>query len=338
MKQTGMTLSIDLFFCFIFLPLVITFVPVEKWIVNYPVFAITLFVYLYSLYFIIRWFRIPQKVAHRKYLQVVVFSIAILIITYFISKIPYPAHLNTTHADIPGWNITHRAQTVWLLSLVVIGYSLSISLIFELFNQYAIKKELEEDKKNAEIALFKAQLNPHFLFNTLNTLYGLVVCKSDKAEDAFVKFTELMKYAYSRIDASHITIKEEFDYILNYIELQKLRLNRHTQLDFDFELDDESAMIAPMILISFVENAFKYGTSSTKDCKISIKTSLRQGLLTFACSNHIMKHYGNKEDMSVGIANTKGRLERIYPDKHELIISEKEGEFSVILQLKLESI
>lgn len=333
MNYSKIKRNIDLFFCIVFLPLVITFVPVGKWIVNYPAFAVTLFVYLYALYFVIIRFNLPRRVKRKNYVEAFLFCLIIILSTYLVSRFPYPAHVTTHHAELAIWNVTHRAQTVWFLSLVVVGYSLSVSLLLELFRQNIIKRELEEEKKNAELALYKAQLNPHFLFNTLNTLYGLVVCKSDKAEDAFVRFTNLMKYAYSRVDAEKISMREEVEYVRNYIELQKLRLNHHTDIRFRVDIDDDTIMIPPMIMISFVENAFKYGTSATRDCIININVSLKGGKLEFECSNKIMKREGEKEDASIGLENTKARLSRIYPGKYELVAEERQGNYYVSLKI-----
>ena len=150
-----------------------------------------------------------------------------------------------------------RAQTVWFFFLVVTGFSLSIELIFELFRQILSKQEIEAEKNKAELALYKAQINPHFLFNTLNALYGLVLTKSDKTESAFIKFSNILKYMYAQTTSDLISISNEVEYIRQYVDLQSLRLNKHTKVVFETEMDDEQIQIPPMILITFVENSFQ---------------------------------------------------------------------------------
>ena len=157
-----------------------------------------------------------------------------------------------------------RTQTVWFFFLIVTGFSLAIELTFELFRQILSKQEIEAEKNKAELALYKAQINPHFLFNTLNALYGLVLTKSDKTESAFIQFSNILKYMYAQTTSETIPVCNEIDYIRQYVDLQALRLNKHTHISFETQTDDDQAPIPPMILITFVENAFKYGTSSDR--------------------------------------------------------------------------
>lgn len=333
MNQSKIKLYIDLFFCCVFLPLIIALVPVEKWIVKYPSFAVTLVLFLYAAYFAIRVMNIPQKVMQRKYVHIVVFCIAITGITYFISQFPYPPDIEPIVTSHPNLHEHLRAQTVWFMFLVVSGYSLSISLLLELFRQIIVKKELAEGKKNAELALYKAQINPHFFFNTMNTLYGLVISKSDKAENAFIRFTSLLKYTYSQTNTDRIAIKSEIDYIQNYIELQRLRLNRHTVVKYDVSIDNETLTIPPMLLISFVENAFKYGTSSKLDCEIRIGIYLSDGTLLFECENEIVR-LKKDDDTHIGIENTRSRLELMYPGRYDLSVTESDTKYRVTLQIE----
>ncbi len=333
MNLQRITLYIDLFFCLIFLPLIISMVPVEKWIVRYPFFACTLFLSLYAVYFAIRKMNIPRKVMQRKYVQVGVFVVVIIGVAYLLSIFPYPADSEIQNTNFPNLRKIFRRQTVCFLFLVVGGYSLSVSLLIELFQNAFEKKKLESEKQQAELALYKAQINPHFFFNTMNTLYGLVVSKSDKAETAFMYFTELLKYTYYHVNTDKIAIKTEIDYIQNYIELQRLRLNQHTDIRYRFEMDDDTVQVPPMLFISFVENAFKYGTSSTTDCRIDISISVTDRELTFLCTNDIMRQE-KKEEISVGLENTRARLDLMYPDRYVLDISDRDNRFSINLKIR----
>lgn len=173
------------------------------------------------------------------------------------------------------------------------------------------------------------------MFNTLNTLYGLTISKSDRAEDAFIKFIEILKYTYTQVNLDMIPIGNEIKYIEDYISLQLLRLNSHTKVSWKYEIEDEGVLIPPMILITFVENAFKYGSSSTKDCNITIKAELKNRELSFSVQNSIMRRDKSESEMSVGLNNCNARLNLIYPDRHILSVSECNGMFKVLLKIKL---
>lgn len=328
---------INCFFCIVFLPMIITIAPLGTWITRYPDFALLISAFLYFLYFSIKYINYPQKILSHKYMSILVFTILITALTYAVSKYPFPESVSSIVSNDELARLTRlRYRTVWLLSLVVMGYSLSLSLVEELFRQHLLKVDMEEKKKNAELSLYKAQINPHFFFNTMNTLYGLIISKSDKTEDAFVKFTDLLKYSYSKIDHDFIGIDEEVTYIMNYIELQKLRLNRHTRVTTDISIDDDSIMIPPMLLISFIENSFKYGSSSNKDCEISISLAVKNRELQFECKNEIISHPSQKEINSIGLENTRARLNILYGDNHTLEVLNTGTHYIVKLKLMLQ--
>ena len=229
---------------------------------------------------------------------------------------------------------TAYTQTVWFFFLVVTGFSLSIELIFELFRQILSKQEIEAEKNRAELALYKAQINPHFLFNTLNALYGLVLTKSDKTESAFIKFSNILKYMYAQTTMETISINNEVEYIRQYVDLQSLRLNKHTQVVFETQIDDEHAKIPPMILITFVENTFKYGVSSDVDCLILIRITVKKGELLFETENTVMKE-NHANPHAIGIENCRKRLELLYPNRFTLIMKEENRQFKIRLSIQL---
>ena len=194
MRQTRISTYIDLLFCLVILPLIIMLVPVEKWIIHHTYFMLTLIVYLYALYFTYRKANIPSLFLRHKFGQVFFLIAALLIITWGLSQIPIPKDKFSTSSLDLGIRQHMRTQTVWFFFLIVTGFSLAIELTFELFRQILSKQEIEAEKNKAELALYKAQINPHFLFNTLNALYGLVLTKSDKTESAFIQFSNILKY------------------------------------------------------------------------------------------------------------------------------------------------
>ena len=194
MKRTNIPIYIDLLFCLVIMPPIIMLVPVDRWIVHHTVFMLTLIVYLYGLYFVYRKARLPRLFMQRKFGHILLLMGILVVITLLLTQFPYPPEPNKLDPLIHKARQHLRSQTVWFFFLVVTGFSLSIELIFELFRQILSKQEIEAEKNRAELALYKAQINPHFLFNTLNALYGLVLTKSDKTESAFIKFSNILKY------------------------------------------------------------------------------------------------------------------------------------------------
>lgn len=335
MKQNKITICIDLLFCLVILPFVIMLAPVDKWIVHHTAFMLTLIVYLYSLYFVYRKINIPSLVMHKKYLTVLAVILILTGITILISLFPLPYDPDCISPMRYEARRHLRAQTVWYFFFIVTGFSLAIELTFELFRQVLSKHEIEAEKNKAELALYKSQINPHFLFNTLNTLYALVITGSEHTEKAFITFSNMLKYMYRQTESDTIDIAKEIDYIREYIELQQLRLNPHTRVDFTCQTDDEHIPIPPMILITFVENAFKYGVSSEEDVLIFIYLEVQNGLLAFETRNRIIRKKKEKNTSSIGITNCRKRLELLYPQRFELK-TEEDGEFyHVMLKIKL---
>ena len=334
MRQTRISTYIDLLFCLVILPLIIMLVPVEKWIIHHTYFMLTLIVYLYALYFTYRKANIPSLFLRHKFGQVFFLIAALLIITWGLSQIPIPKDKFSTSSLDLGIRQHMRTQTVWFFFLVVTGFSLSIELIFELFRQILSRQEIEAEKNRAELALYKAQINPHFLFNTLNALYGLVLTKSNKTESAFIKFSNILKYMYAQTTMETISINNEVEYIRQYVDLQSLRLNKHTQVVFETQIDDEHAKIPPMILITFVENSFKYGVSSDTDCTIFIRIIVKEGQLIFETENMIMKE-NHQNPHAIGIDNCRKRLELLYPNRFVLLTKEENGYFKTYLNIQL---
>ena len=328
---------VDLLFCLVILPLIILLVPVDKWIKTQPVFVGTSVLYLYLLYFTYRKANIPSLFLKRKYLHIIILIIILTLITELLTHFPISDKFGS---KLPIDFRRHlHAQTIWFFFLIVSGFSLAIEVTFELFRQMLQKQEIEAEKNKAELAMYKAQINPHFLFNTLNTLYGLVITKSDLTESAFVKFSNILKYMYDNTSVEKININNEIEYIRQYVELQKLRLNHHTKVIFESRTDEEHVLIPPMILITFVENAFKYGTSSSEDCTILIRIIVEDGVLLFKTRNSIMKE--KKEGKSsIGIENCRKRLQMLYPGLFTLVTEKDDNkqEFLVKLTIQLSRI
>jgi len=198
-------------------------------------------------------------------------------------------------------------------------------------------RQLEKEKLVAQISSLKSQINPHFLFNTLNNIYATAIDTSPRTADMVDKLSEMMRYTMKETQNDFVPLEEEINYLNNYIELQKLRLD--SKIKFDYTIDGEFSelQIAPMLLIPFVENAFKHGVNSEQDSNIRINIKADESELHFLVANNKVNiQSGIKGNSSgLGIENTKHRLVLIYPSKHLLTIKETENDFTVSLHINL---
>lgn len=216
-----------------------------------------------------------------------------------------------------------------------------IVFLIVFFFAYIIKinqkiKKIEKEKLGAELSFLKAQINPHFLFNTLNSIYSLSLEKSDDTPDAIVRLSGLLRYVITDTSQDFVTLAKEIAYIKDYIDLQKLRLGTTVTLDFQAPDETNSLVIAPMLLLPVIENTFKYGVSSEKDSTIEIIISVLENTLTLTTKNKknaILQQQNSQE--RIGLQNTIMRLEHIYPGKYEIKIDENDTDYFFKLQIDL---
>lgn len=224
---------------------------------------------------------------------------------------------------------------------IVMGLILSLAYRFTrdwIINLNVIAR-LEAEKTEMELAFLKSQIDPHFLFNTLNNLYGLALEeKSYKTADGIAKLGTLMRYTLHDASADSILLSKEIEYLQKYIELQKLRISPDNVVIFNNEISESQghgSQIAPMLLGTFVENAFKYGTSHTNPGKIKINLKLVDSALQFQITNQIITKEDHQAPGGLGLKNVINRLELIYPDNHQLEYKREAGIYKVYLQLNL---
>lgn len=324
---------IDIACCLILFPAMIMFMPVEYWFPDSPMFVMLIVAWLYCVYFVNRKICTPLLFMRRRVVYVLLWVVFSLFVTYLM--IWYSRGVSPLDDPFVNKSIGRmRRLSVWFIYFMVFCFSFMIGMLIELHRQAMERQSIEQGKRNAELALYKAQIDPHFLFNTLNTLYGLVVSQSEKTEDAIVKFSGLMRYMYVNAARDKVSMKEEVGYISEYIELQRLRLNGHTRIDFSCRLDDNDLEIAPMILMTFVENAFKYGTSSHFDSEITISICVSDGILSLSVDNMVMRRRLTDKD-GIGIDNCRKRLELLYPGAYRLDITNADDRYKVALIIEL---
>jgi len=226
------------------------------------------------------------------------------------------------------------------LELIYIsGLVVCIKFFQNNLHQEQINNALRQEKTEAELKYLKSQIQPHFLFNTLNNLYGMVLSNDKKAPNTIVKLSEMLEYMLYDSDSDTVLLKDELENLDNYIALEKIRYDRKLDLKFQKGEIPDDLEIAPMILIPFVENAFKHGPAKEEgESKIEIDIQYEDGVFHFKVDNSFSKEQMDERIKSgIGLTNVKKRLELIYPENHTLTI--KNGNrFSVDLKLNLENV
>ena len=196
--------------------------------------------------------------------------------------------------------------------------------------------EINDEKRNAEVSYLKAQINPHFLFNTLNSLYALTLQKSDEAPNAVLKLSSIMRYVVTESNQEYVTLDKELNYIKDYIALQKLRLDQNVSLAFKIEGEPFGKAIAPLILIPFIENAFKYGINPDTESYIHIDILIENQNLKLSVKNpKAATEVDEALKTEEGLKNTQRRLDLMYAGKYTLTVVEDEKTYDVTLKIDL---
>ncbi len=205
------------------------------------------------------------------------------------------------------------------------------------FELEARRKQMENDKLMNELKFLKAQINPHFLFNTLNNLYYLAYSQSPNTTEVIAKLSQMMRYMIYDSNYQQVLLTKEIEYMKNYISLERLRLNNEVPIDFVLEGEAENKLITPLIFITFLENAFKHGVSANNPAswvKINIKMEGNECIYTVENSK-LKSVVENKEKSGIGLQNMKRRLELSYPGRYTLKTDDQTDRYFVQLNLSL---
>ncbi len=344
---------------FIFLPFVIFDIPGEDAFPRKRVFSIFLMVFFFYLnYFIF----IPRFLAKREFLKYSLIIITSLILVFFsniiynrVFEMPfgtgmqYGMRQHMQNNDFRGkgkqWgkkqprqmrmrSMRERYEKEALTSAVFIALllSTSIKVTQEWYRNEKEKQVMEKEKLATELSFLKSQVNPHFLFNTLNGIYSLANKKSDKTGGAIVKLSELMRHMLYESEKEMVELDKEIAYLQNYIELQKLRLSKDSRVSFSVEGDTIGKKTEPMLMIPFIENAFKHGVD-TDGANIDVSIKVTNKEIKLKVVNRISRSQRKDESSGIGLVNIKKQLENRYPGKHRLEIADNGETFSVDLRL-----
>jgi len=295
--------------------------------------------YTYLLIYIL----IPMLLLKKRYVWFIItfilsFTFVVILewtINYFIL---YPS----IYADYYKWkdSITYFSGS-GLMIYISLGFVILLASAIKLSRYWLQsqqdKANLEIQNRKSELALLRSQVNPHFLFNTLNNIDSLIRKDQDKASDTIVKLSEIMRYFIYETDSDKVPLKKEIDYLHSFIELQRIRHKNPGFIRFQVSGSPTGKLIAPMLFIPFVENAFKHGVKGKKTPAITVDLLIQPTMMRFEVINFIDSRSDQVKDAGkgIGLANVKRRLDLIYPQKYSLSIEQTGEQYNVLLEINL---
>lgn len=286
---------------------------------------------------------IPKYLITRKYglfllysFYTFVVSFALIVVSIFYGLI-FSSYLKEANNSVLTKSLPLIVLGVYFVVIVatMIGllyYSYKSNLRNEDLKNKFLQTQLQ--LKDQELRFLKMQIHPHFLFNSLNVIYGYALQKKDQTPDMILKLSKLLDYILYQVDKPNVLLVDELDHINDYIELEKVRFQDTLKVDFKKKNINDSISIAPMILIPFVENSFKHGNITKGELKVSIQVEMNNNLLSFEIDN--TSKASKEASTGIGLENIKKRLELLYPDRYKLIIQNQENIFKVKLDIHLD--
>lgn len=295
-----------------------------------------------SIFYINYTLLVPQLIKEQKKYGLYIASITMLIFSMTIVKTVL-ASLNSdlvlldympdSKSLAPVNIVSYVLRAVFMSGFFVVVSTL-IRFAVDWFSNDRVQRDLESEKKDMELQFLKSQLNPHFLFNSLNNIYSLAYQKSDKTADAILKLAEIMRYMIYESNDRWVSLSKEIEYVQSYIELQKLRFKDGASIVMNLNGEIDNQQIVPLILISFVENAFKHGVANDPADPIMINLIANQKILHFSIRNR--KKESNKDMVGgVGLNNVERRLQLLYPERYKLNIVNSQTHYTSELMIDI---
>ncbi|MFC5625544.1 sensor histidine kinase [Algoriphagus winogradskyi] len=273
---------------------------------------------------------IPRFLDQGKYLLYFLSIPLLLLATYVIHELTFEVMFPLLDSEFYMVSFTE-----WQVLLSIFLIYLILTTLIKLSKSWYTLQQVEKEKLSLELNSLKTQINPHFLFNSLNSIYSQALAKSDQTSETVLELSNLLRYMLYEVEEDKVPLIKEVEMLENYIELQKLRLEEGSKVGFTIEGDLDRVVIAPLLLFPLVENAFKHGMKDdSKHAFIEIKLKVDTGI-SFSIRNKL----GQIDDMEkgkyggIGLENVKRRLELIYPKSHEFEILKTKSEFRVNLTL-----
>lgn len=296
-------------------------------------FCIAIF---YFNYFVV----VPQLLLKNKPL---LYALAIVVLigtfSYIFSKFEGPPPFRHNQQGIPKPPMQFKKGMHVFPNIIMFSLHILLSSVLKMYVEwnasYKKQKETETEQKTSELNFLKAQLNPHFFFNSLNTIYSLSIKKSDTTPVAVLNLADLMRYMLYETNKEMVRLTDELSYIESYIELQKLRLTENNKVYYEVEGNPHGISLPPLLFICFIENAFKHGVTTSRGSEISIKFTITNNQVRMLAVNDINPQATKDDKSGLGIDNTLRRIKLYYPESYKLETFSKNNKFYADLAIDL---
>lgn len=236
-------------------------------------------------------------------------------------------------------NLGEGLASMFSTFIMILVISAGLKIFSDWLSYVQQKSEMDKQNMQSELKFLRSQVNPHFLFNTLNSLYALTLKKSDLAPEIVIKLSEMMRYMLYECNEAFVPLQKEINYLKNYIELERLRHGRHIDIKLEIHGDVRQQRIAPLLFIPFIENSFKHGISKKiSDGYVHIDLHVMPTTVHLDVVNSKAPQAPNperKKSGGIGLVNVKRRLNLIYPDRHSLDVKDAPESFAIQLQVEL---
>ncbi|WP_178988150.1 sensor histidine kinase [Winogradskyella schleiferi] len=299
-----------------------------------PITIATTYVSIYKL--------IPDYLIAKRYFQFVLYSIYTLIISAYLVMVSiffsliYISNFEYNDMNPLTRNILFVLTGIYLVTFIVSAFKLMKLNIRASKRTQTLETKILETQlklKEQELKYLKMQIHPHFLFNTLNTMYGFALKKADETPEMILKLSNLLDYLLYQVDKPFVSLNDEINHIEDYISLEQMRFSDTLNVNFSKHINPEPIEIAPMLLIPFVENSFKHGKIRNGKLEITIDIEATRSKIEFKIQNSSNQTSSSSE--GIGLENIKKRLEFLYPNQHQLKIDRDENVFTIALNLNL---
>ncbi|MBC7829785.1 MAG: histidine kinase [Chitinophagaceae bacterium] len=283
--------------------------------------------------FYLNFYVLIPKLAYKKSYWLFAFLLVLVLLWMIVqSWLLFAVWVESKH-----FNISRNILINFLIYLFILASSTAFRLINDKIKTERNVKERENENLKTELSLLRSQVNPHFMFNILNNMVAMARKRSEDLEPSLIKLSALMRYMLYEADEDKVSLEKEIEYLQSYVDLQQQRFGKNMKLVVDFKKVDDNYKIEPMLLIPFVENAYKHGTGMIENAQIEIELRAEKNVLHFSVRNKFNNLSQEVKDTTsgIGLTNVTRRLNLLYGEEHSLLITKKDHWFTVSLQLNL---
>lgn len=326
-------IALHLIYWFVIITLIFYYLRTNRLLNFYKFVDVSIALSFYAAIFYFNWYVLIPRFLARNHILIYIACVLATLVTFAVVRSPLDFYVfREFNPSMTTLYSSERLLHYMLGGFMVIFISSALKVTGNYIKNERLNKELETQKLTAELAYLKSQVNPHFLFNTLNNIYSLAYKQSPETPDAIMKLSLLMRYMLYESNDTLVSLEKEVEHIHNFIDLQKLRLREQTCIQFKITGDLAGKAIAPMLMMTLVENAFKHGLVSKNEIGITLNLEVTENSLHFSTINNSSTHK-KREFGGIGLENLRRRLNLLYFKSHTLSFEEKNGTFYASLML-----